>query len=81
MTSEAPRRRASDQDLISSPRAVRPTTTSEPSPTEKNPEATAGQTPEPGFSNLGSGRANASRERRHRDMEWQGPERRISDRF
>lgn len=81
MTSEAPRRRTSDQDLISSPRAARPAMSPEPGRTEKNPEPAAGESREPGFSHLGNGRASAARERRLRDMEWHGPERRISDRF
>ena len=81
MTSEAPRRRASDQHSISSPRVARPAKTPEPGRTEKHSDAAGTESPEPGFYQVGNGRANAARERRHRDMEWHGPERRISSRF
>jgi hypothetical protein len=81
MNSEAPRRRASDQQSISSPRAPRPAWTPDSIRPEARPDATAGRSLEPGFSHLGSGRANASRERRQRNIEWYGPERRISTRL
>jgi hypothetical protein len=77
MTSEAPRRRASDHS-VSSPRVAR---MPEPARTDKPPENTVGESREAGFYHVGSGRANASRERRQRDMEWHGPERRISSRL
>ena len=81
MTSEAPRRRASDQLSVTSPRASRPAATPESDRNETHPDGSAVPSLAPSFTHLGNGRANASRERRRRDMEWHGPERRISGRF
>jgi hypothetical protein len=80
MSSESPSRRASDHASLSAPRVTRPVTEPEPGRTEKSPE-TAGHAPDLNYFSVGNGRANGSRERRHRTIEWHGPERRVGGRF
>ena len=75
MTEDGPRRRASDQRSISSLRSP------EPAKTETSREAAEGLPRDASFSQGENGRAYSSRERRQRDLGWNGPERRISGRF
>lgn len=79
MTQEGRRRRASDQNSITSPRAPKPVSAPETARTETL-EATAGELRESPLYRVGNGRAG-SRERRQRDLDWNGTERRISGRY
>ena len=73
MTGEAPRRRSSDPQIPSKPGLVPP---APGAPEFSGPESHLTQTPvEP---MIPSGRSTGTRERRQRDAEWQGPERRTN---
>jgi hypothetical protein len=75
MTSDVPRRRSSDPQTPSRPGL--------PGGTRGEPETggpdgpSAGRPAHGGFSWAGERRAGESRERRRRDVEWHGPERRM----
>ena len=71
MTGEGPRRRASDQ-TATAPTSARPA---------PHPEPKVVPSRESSLFLVGNGRANGTRERRQRDLDWNGPERRISGRF
>jgi hypothetical protein len=81
MTEEGPRRRASDQRSISSLRSPKPASAPEPAKTETSREAAEALPRDASFYQGENGRAYGSRERRQRDLGWNGPERRISGRF
>ena len=76
MTDEVPRRRASDRQTSSGSRPPESAWPPEFGSQEGNPDSTLAGREEEHPSGTERLRENGSRERRHRDVEWLGPERR-----
>ena len=80
MTEEVPRRRASDRQISSSGSPTpEPAGAPELGTPEGNPASTLGGRQEEHFPSPQRQPGSGSRERRLRDIEWNGPERRLRD--